>query len=168
MNMGIKRCFAMAVAAIIFCSCTYTTTHIGSITTFNADGSVLKKWDKVCLHEQSNNYTKGNAFKTYGVNFYDIESGRFIVIGNAVPYIVEYDIIKRSGNDTEDDQFKMELISRYDHLCYMLEEYKINLKYSKRDSEEHKKWKDIVTRTEIELNNITYTLSHEYSYYMDK
>ena len=166
--MGIKRYFAMAIAAIIFCSCSYTTTHIGTITAYNADGSVLKQWNKVCLHEHTSEGVTGDAFKTYGVTFYDIESGRFVVIGNAVPYIVEYDIVKRSGNDAADDQFKMELIDRYDYLCYMLEEYKINLKYSKRDSEEHKKWKEVVNRTKIEINNITYTLSHEYSYYLDK
>lgn len=165
--MRIKRVLAMVVAAVALCSCSYTTTYIGSITTYNADGSVLKKWDKVCLHEQSNNYTTGNAFKPYGVNFYDLESGRFIVIGNAVPYVVEYDIIKRNPNDDPDDVFKMELINRHEHLCYMLEEYKINLKYSRKDSEEHKKWKEIVQRTKIEINNITYTLSHEYSYYLD-
>lgn len=165
--MRIKRVLAMVVAVVALCSCSYTTTYIGSITTFNADGSVLKKWDKVCLHEQSNNYTTGNAFKPYGVNFYDMESGRFIVIGNAVPYVVEYDIIKRNPNDDPDDVFKMELINRHEHLCYMLEEYKINLKYSRKDSEEHKKWKEIVQRTKIEINNITYTLSHEYSYYLD-
>ena len=144
--MRIKRVLAMVVAAVALCSCSYTTTYIGSITTYNADGSVLKKWDKVCLHEQSNNYTTGNAFK---------------------PYVVEYDIIKRNPNDDPDDVFKMELINRHEHLCYMLEEYKINLKYSRKDSEEHKKWKEIVQRTKIEINNITYTLSHEYSYYLD-
>lgn len=165
--MCIKRLFAMAMVAVVLCSCSYTTTYIGSITTFNADGSILRKWDKVCLHEQSNNYTTGNAFKSYGVNFYDLESGRFIVIGNAVPYIVEYDIVKRNSSDNPDDVFKMELISRHDHLCYMLEEYKINLKYSKKDSDEHKKWKEIVERTKIEINNISYTLSHEYSYYLE-
>ena len=164
--MGIKRYFTLVVAALFMCSCSYTTTHIGSITTYNADGSVLKKWDKVCLHEQSKNYTTGNAFKAYGVNFYDIESGRFIVIGNAVPYIVEYDIVKRNANDNQDDIFKMELINRHDHLCYMLEEYKINLKYSKKDSDEHRKWKEIINRTKLEINNITYTLSHEYSHDM--
>ena len=166
--MSIKRYLALIVSALAFTSCAYTTTHIGSITTYNADGSVLRKWDKVCLHEQSNSYTTGNAFKTYGVNFYDLESGRFIVIGNAVPYIVEYDIVKRSGNnDDQDDAFKMELINRHDHLCYMLEEYKINLKYSQRDSEEYNKWKEMVRRTKIEINNISYTLSQEYSYYVD-
>ncbi|MBO7190451.1 MAG: hypothetical protein J6V55_07690 [Alistipes sp.] len=165
--MRIKRLLAMAVATVVLCSCSYTTTYIGSITTYNADGSVLKKWDKVCLHEQSNNYTTGNAFKPYGVNFYDLESGRFIVIGNSVPYVVEYDIIKRNTNDDQNDAFKMELINRHDHLCYMLEEYKINLKYSKKDSEEHKKWKETIERTKIEISNISYTLSHEYSYYID-
>lgn len=165
--MGIKRFFAMAAIAIMLSSCSYTTTHIGSITTFNDDGSVLRKWDKVCLHEQTNNHTIGSAFKTYGVNFYDLESGRFIVIGNSVPYIVEYDITKRKSNDDTDDIFKMELIDRHDHLCYMLEEYKINLKYSQKDSDEHKKWKEIINRTKVEINNITYTLSHEYSYYFE-
>ena len=165
--MGIKRYFAMAVAAIMFSSCSYTTTNIGSITTYNADGSILKKWDKVCLREQVNKHTKGNAFKSYGLNFYDIESGQFVVIGNSVPYIVEYDIVKRSGNKTEEYAIKMELIKRYDHLCYMLEEYKINLKYSRRDSDEQKKWKETINRTKIEIDNITYTLSHEYSYYFE-
>ena len=164
--MGIKRYFAMAVAAIMFSSCSYTTSHIGSITTYNADGSVLKKWDKVCIHEQYNNHTTGDAFKPYGVNFYDIESGRFIVIGNSVPFIVEYDIVTRNANDASDDVFKMELIDRHDHLCYMLEEYKINLKYSKKDSDEHRKWKETINRTKLEINNITYTLSHEYSHYI--
>ena len=151
----------MLVCALTFTSCAYTTTHIGSITTFNADGSVLRKWDKVCLHEQSNSYTTGNAFKPYGVNFYDLESGRFIIIGNAVPYVIEYDIVTRNGGDEQNDAFKMELINRHDHLRYMLEEYKINLKYSQRDSEEYNKWTEMVRRTKIEINNISYTLSQE-------
>ena len=165
--MRIKRLLAMAVVAIMFSSCSYTTTHIGTITTYNIDGSVLKKWDKVCIHEEVNKHPIGNAFKSYGVNFYDIESGRFIVIGNAVPYIVEYDILTRNSNDTDNDLFKMELIDRHDHLCYMLKEYEVNLKYSKKDSEEHKKWKETIDRTKIEINNIVYTLSREYSYYME-
>ena len=94
-------------------------------------------------------------------------NGRFVVIGNAVPYIVEYDILKRNAKDSPDDVFKMELIDRHDHLKYMLEEYKINLKYSQRDGEEYNKWKELIRRTKIEINNITFTLSHEYSYYLD-
>ena len=164
--MGIKRYFSMAIAALIMSSCSYTTTHIGSITTFNPDGSVLKKWDKVCIHEEVNNHIIGNAFKSYGINFYDIESGRFIVIGNSMPYIIEYDIIKQNSSDADNDIFKMELINRHDHLCYMLKEYEINLKYSKKDSEEHKKWKETIDRTKIEISNIEYTLSREYSYHM--
>lgn len=165
--MYLKRYFTMIVAALVLTSCAYTTTQIGSITTYNADGSVLRKWDKVCLHEQSSSYTTSNAFKPHGVNFYDLESGRFIVIGNSVPYIVEYDIVRSNGGDEQNEAFKVELINRLDHLRYMLEEYKINLKYSQRDSEEYNKWKELVQRTKIEINNITYTLSHEYSYYVD-
>lgn len=156
------------VTMVMLSGCSYTTTHIGSITTYNSDGTVLQKWDKVCLQEHSRNYATASAFKPYGVNFYDIESGRFIVIGNSVPYIVEYDIVKRTTKDSsQDDPFKMELINRHDHLAYMLEEYKINMKYSQRDSEEYNKWKELIRRTKLEINNITFTLSHEYSYYLD-
>lgn len=151
----------------MLCSCSYTTTHIGSVTTYNADGTVLQRWDKVCLQEHNRNYTTASAFKPYGLNFYDIVGGRFIVIGSSVPYIVEYDIIKRNAQDDPDDVFKMELINRHEHLNYMMEEYKINLKYSQRDSEEYNKWKELIRRTKIEINNITFTLSHEYSYYLD-
>lgn len=159
-----KRYLAIIVAMVMFSSCSYTTTHIGSITTYNSDGSVMKKWDNVCLHEQSNNYTTGDAFKPYGVSFYDIESGRFVIIGNSVPYIIEYDIITRSSKEDADDVYKMELINRHDHLSYMLEEYRINLKYSQRDSEDYHKWKELIRRTKIEINNISFTLSHQYSH----
>ena len=141
------------VAMTTLCGCAYTTTHIGSVTTYNADGSVLQRWDKVCLQEQSRNYATTSAFKPYGLNFYDIVSGRFVIIGNSVPYVIEYDILNRNAKDNPDDVFKMELINRYDHLSYMLEEYN--------------KWKELIKRTKIEINNITFTLSHEYSYYLD-
>lgn len=165
--LRMKRYLALVIAMVALCSCSYTTTYLGSVTTYNADGTVLKKWDKVCLQEHSKHYSTASAFKPYGLNFYDIVDGRFVVIGNSVPFIVEYDIVKRNPKDNPDDVFKMELINRHDHLSYMLEEYKINLKYSQRDSEEYNKWKELIRRTKIEINNITFTLSQEYSYYLD-
>lgn len=162
-----KKFLFLMVAMTTLCGCAYTTTHIGSVTTYNADGSVLQRWDKVCLQEQSRNYATTSVFKPYGLNFYDIVSGRFVIIGNSVPYVIEYDILNRNAKDNPDDVFKMELINRYDHLSYMLEEYKINMKYSQRDGEEYNKWKELIKRTKIEINNITFTLSHEYSYYLD-
>jgi hypothetical protein len=76
---------------------------IGDVTAYTQNGEVLQKWERVVLQETvsssfSGNYVNNNAFKTFGINFYDKKSGKHIIIGNAVPYIIEYTVEK---NDYE-------------------------------------------------------------------
>lgn len=94
--------FIFCFICLLYSGCAITTTTlVGDITTYTQNGEVLQKWERVVLQEFSNNpyaYTTANSFKTFGVNFYDKKSGKHIIIGNAVPYIIEYTV---ENNDYE-------------------------------------------------------------------
>ena len=86
-----------SLLCFICSSCSITTTMIGDVTTFTQNGEILQKWEQVVLQDVvsssfTGNYVNNNAFKTFGINFYDKKSGKYIIIGNAVPCIIEYTI----------------------------------------------------------------------------
>ena len=96
-----------SLLCFICSSCSITTTMIGDVTTFTQNGEILQKWEQVVLQDVvsygfTGNYVNNNAFKTFGINFYDKKSGKYIIIGNAVPCIVEY-TTKSSYNYTLED-----------------------------------------------------------------
>ena len=85
----------LGLICFVYSSCAVTTTMIGDVTAYTQNGEVLQKWERVVLQETvsssfTGNYTSNNAFKTFGVNFYDKTSGKYIILGNAVPCIIEY------------------------------------------------------------------------------
>ena len=92
-----KKIFGFLVLCLLFCSCQSVTTCIGNVTAYNSNGTILKKWENVVI-EQSVNETKQSSIKDYGVNFYDNKNENYVIIGNSVPYIIEY----KSYNNNSD------------------------------------------------------------------
>ena len=80
------------------CASLTTTTLIGNVTAYNDDGTILRKWDNVTIKEEVNTIQTESMYKTFGFNFYDKNNDKFIIIGNAVPCIVEYNVINKSQN----------------------------------------------------------------------
>ena len=59
------------------------------------DGSILQKWTNVDIESGytdnwSGTQTTSNAIKAFGINFVDPATNRVIILGNSVPYIIEY------------------------------------------------------------------------------
>ena len=91
-----KKLFILAIALCSLYSCAISNTYstiscYGNITTFTSQGDTLKVYKNVLIRERIGGYTTENAFKAYGLNFTD-STGKYIIIGNAVPYIVEYEV----------------------------------------------------------------------------
>lgn len=87
-----KKLFILAIALCSLYSCAITTqSFYGNVTTFTPQGDTLKVYKNVLVQEYINGYNTTNAFKNYGLNFAD-STGKGIVIGHAVPYIIEYDV----------------------------------------------------------------------------
>ena len=85
-----KKLFILAIAICSLCSCAITThSFYGNVTTFTPQGDTLQVWNNVLIQKSVGGYTT-NAFKKFGVNFID-STGRGIVIGHAVPFIIDYD-----------------------------------------------------------------------------
>ena len=85
-----------------------TTTLIGDVTAYNNDGTILRKWDNVIIEEEtkesystSSSHTTNNetSLKSFGLNFYDKNLDKFIIITKAVPCIIEYNINTSSKVD---------------------------------------------------------------------
>lgn len=91
-----KKLFPLGITLLYMSSCIspYHQT-VGDVIAFNADGSILNSWNSVILEEYSmdamgrKSATK-NIYRTYGLNFIDPQTGKGIILGNAVPYIIEY------------------------------------------------------------------------------
>jgi hypothetical protein len=83
-----KKLFILTIALCILCSCAIQS-YYGNVTTFTSQGDTLQVWNNVLIQKSVGGYTT-NAFKKFGVNFID-STGRGIVIGHAVPFIIDYD-----------------------------------------------------------------------------
>lgn len=91
-----KKFFILAISLCSLCSCAISNTYstiscYGNVTTFTPQGDTLKVYKNVLIQERVGGYTTENAFKAYGLNFTD-STGKGIIVGNAVPYIVEYEV----------------------------------------------------------------------------
>lgn len=79
----------------LFISCASTQWAInGDVTAYNADGTVLRQWDNVVIEsgyvDWNGKQTTTNAMKTFGINFSDPKTHKYVIISNAVPCIIEY------------------------------------------------------------------------------
>ena len=76
-----KKLFLLFCLICSLSSCnTYT---IANITAFKPNGEILCEYKNIHLGD--------NAFKRFGLNFYD--GKRFVVLPNSLPYKVEYIVI---------------------------------------------------------------------------
>ena len=160
-------------------SCSITTTMVGDVTTFTQNGEILQKWEQVVLQDLvssgfSGNYVNNNAFKTFGINFYDKKSGKYIIIGNAVPCIIEY-TTKSSYNyspegntqaigaqnnieQSKKEEYKNELINQWKTLSAKEKTLKSLLKNIDKKSDEYQnlknQYKGIVTQMDYVSNKL--------------
>lgn len=165
-----KRFFTFIVISTLLSSCAVHRELRGNITTYNANGSVLKSWKNVVIQSEVN-YGDGtkdekNVFKTFGVNFYDNTSGNFVVIGNSVPYIIEYkDNItqKNVTTNVEKDELK--------HLYYEYKEkisyYNKQMKIFAKNSEEYNKLKNEKEDLKNKKNEVHNTYYKKYKIYIE-
>jgi len=146
----------------IFCSC--GVSYIGNITTFSHTGDTLNVYKNVEI--QDINAPSKNVFKTFGLNFYDTESDKFIIISNSTPYTVEY-TVKKPYDLTEygDDPEKIkELYYAYQNDVI---EYKKKLKSTEEDTSEYYELKTTIKELNKKINTLSdiyYQLTYETLY----
>jgi hypothetical protein len=108
-------------------ACATTSTIVslkGNVIAYNSDGTILRKWDNVIIEEKVGELTTQNSLKTFGLNFYDNQIKKNVIITNAVPCIIEYDVIKKRTYEYS----KEELLDEYNTLIRELAELNEQLK----------------------------------------
>lgn len=102
-----RKFIILCLMAFMVCSCystkTFVETCYGSVTAFTPQGDTLKRWDNAFIQEEtttietssmygSSSYqTKTNtAFKSFGLNFIDLDTGKGVIVHNSIPFIIEY------------------------------------------------------------------------------
>lgn len=133
-----KILFFLIVSLCCGCNPIYTITSIGSVTAYTSNGDILRKWEHVTLTEK-NTYgdIKDNAFKSFGYNFYDASTDKCVVISNAVPCIVEYNIIKDETTNNTIEEISKETLEQYYYLHYQAKDIKKTLRKIDKNSAEY-------------------------------
>ena len=177
-----KRLAFSLFALIFFCSCSVTTGCIGTITVLDSNGNTVKKWNNITIQNEALGYTS-SSFKSFGLNFYDPASDQFIVLSNAVPYIIEYntqtkvedyDSSSSSSNTSTTPtvnenkakflEERQKLIDQYNELDELKATYKEQLSTLEKDSEEYNEMKALIKTTKDQMSEINKTLWYEYNY----
>jgi hypothetical protein len=109
-------------------SCTTTSITLyklkGSITAYNADGTILKEWDDVFIKEENYGTLIQNYLKRYGIEFYDNKSRKFIYITKSVPCIIEYHTDTLGNKDyIYDNHYNNIYDNRYDKFGHSVRYY---------------------------------------------
>ena len=174
-----KRLVFSIIALGLFCSCSYTTyetNYIGTITVLDNDGNAVKRWNNITLKNEVNGYTSMNSFKSFGLNFYDPESKQFIILSNAVPYIIEYNTHTKVENlntiDIQNEERSIflaereKLINQYYELEELQKAHIKELSELDKNSEDYNKLKEQIKTTKDKMKEINKTLWYEYNYYL--
>lgn len=143
------------LSVFMLCSCGVPVVYLGNITTFSHTGDTLNVYKNVEIQDIT--VPTKNVFKTFGLNFYDNDSDKFIIISNSTPYTVEY-VAKNPYELTEygDDPKKIkELYYTYQNDVAA---YKKKLKTTEGDTPEYYELKSKIK----ELNKRINTLSDIY------
>lgn len=106
-----KRICIFALLMMMISSCSImSTTLVGDVTMLSSDGNSVKTWEDVVLQQEvmvGLEPTTSNAMKSFGINFYHEESNKFIVLSEAVPYVIEYTVENNKLNKTnKKDKYK--------------------------------------------------------------
>ena len=85
-------------------SCVSTYSLKGDIICFTNNGEILKKYENVVIESGYDSPVYGksidnNSIKAYGLNFID-NTGKGVIIGKSVPYIIEYRTDKSAQQNT--------------------------------------------------------------------
>ena len=104
-----KKLLFICCMGLLLQSCVTTYNIVGDVTAYNADGSVLKNWNDVIVASGDDWGGQTNsAMKRYGLNFVDPESGKGVILGNSVPYIIEYGAAKANNTQNIKNTKKVE------------------------------------------------------------
>lgn len=156
---------------------TTTTTLKGNVTAYNDNGTILRKWDNVTIEEKvkttqngyvTNNETE-NSIKTFGINFYDENIDKFIIISNAVPCIIEYNVettnktnsnnISTTNTTTDGKPSKDELRNSWRALDAEYDSIREQMKGMDKNSDEYKTLKSKridVQKKKMEIENLMF------------
>ena len=174
-----KFIFLIATMCVV-CSCATTsitsitkniTMCIGDVTAYNADGSILNKWEDVVI-SSNNEYPRNSVFKTFGINFYDTKSEKFIIVGNAVPCTIEYIISVSSikeivkAKEVNIDQYnrysKRRLVDEYRALGEYISNTSEKLSTLDKNSSEFEILKEDIRQTQIKQKLIYFIYYNRY------
>lgn len=181
-----KKFFILCLMAFVMCSCgtiqTYTEKCYGSVTTFTPQGEVLQTWDNVLIEETTTEYntmygttsvSKASAFKNFGLNFIDMNTGKGVIVHTSIPYIIEYNTEQETTSSTKTEKIKEDVSSletKYYNLQNQISANKKEMRKLSKDSAEYKikKEQNEALRgqmNEIEKRYLELTGRYMYNYY---
>ena len=166
--MLMKRLLLSIIAVIALNSCTYVTNYTGTISVLDSDGNTVKRWENITFQNDVNGYTDTNAFKMFGLNFYDPKSDKFVIISNAVPYIIEYNTttykVEYTPPTNNLHEERQALIEEYDKLQERIQQYKKALSVVDKNSQDYNRIKASIKETKAQMSQIQNILWEDYNY----
>lgn len=152
-----RKFIILCLMAFIVCSCystkTFVETYYGSITTFTPQGDTLKRWDNAFIEEETTTIENSSmygvssyraktntAFKYFGLNFIDLDTGKGVIVHNSIPFIIEYNTsVEEKGVYTSTEEKIAEDIKiKYHNYQSQIETNKKSMRKLSKDSEEYK------------------------------
>lgn len=144
-----------------------TTTLIGDVTAYNDNGTILRKWSGVTIEEKVETTQTKTAFKSFGLNFYDNNNDKFVIISDAVPYVIEYEVNTTTkkypqptnNTTTNDKPSKDELRNSWRTLDAEYESIREQMKGMDKNSDEYKALKtkrNDIQKKKMEVENLMF------------
>ena len=181
-----KRFFILCLMVFAMCSCgtiqTYTEKCYGRVTTFTPQGEVLQTWNNALIEETITEYntmygttsvSKTSAFKNYGLNFIDMNTGKGVILHTSIPYIIEYNTEQKTTSSAKTEKITEDVSSletKYHNLQNQISVNKKEMRKLSKDSAEYKikKEQNEALRgqmNEIEKKYLELTGMYMYNYY---
>ena len=167
-----KRLLLSIIAVVALNSCstyvTNVTNYTGTITVLDSNGNTVKKWENITFQNDVDGHTDTNAFKMFGLNFYDPKSDKFVIISNAVPYIIEYNTttykVEYTPPTNNLHEERQALIEEYDKLQERIQQYKKALSVVDKNSQDYNRIKASIKETKAQMSQIQNILWKDYNY----
>ena len=131
-------------------------TYYGSITTFTPQGDTLKRWDNAFIEEETTTIENSSmygvssyraktntAFKYFGLNFIDLDTGKGVVVHSGIPYIIEYNTsVEGKAKISTEEKVRQKTAEsiriKYHNYQNQIETNKKSMRKLSKDSEEYK------------------------------
>lgn len=163
-----RKFIILCLMAFMVCSCystkTFVETCYGSVTAFTPQGDTLKRWDNAFIREETTEIhtstiygttsyqsTKvtSNAFKSFGLNFTDLDTGKGVIVHNSIPFIIEYNTSVEEKATTEkgvyistekeiNQKTAEEIKTKYRNYQDQIDANKKSMRKLSKDSDEYK------------------------------